>query len=63
MRKKELQEKHRHVAGRYKGYEILLDTYDDPSMNIPTGTHTYGLVTLYMSLMKISRGMCLAKQT
>lgn len=36
-RRKELKNKFRDVPDRYKGYEVLLDTYDDPQTKIPTG--------------------------
>ena len=35
--KRNLEEKHREAPKRYRGYEALLDTYDDPSVPIPTG--------------------------
>lgn len=36
-RMKELKQKYRHAPDCYKGYEALLDTYEDPTMPIPTG--------------------------
>ena len=37
VRRKELRQRYRDVPERYRGYEALLDTRDDPSMPIPTG--------------------------
>lgn len=36
-RMKELKQKYRHAPDCYRGYEALLDTYEDPTMPIPTG--------------------------
>lgn len=36
-RMKELKQKYRDAPDCYKGYEALLDTYEDPTMPIPTG--------------------------
>lgn len=37
-RKRELRDKYRHLPSRFKGYEALMDTFDDPAMNVPSGT-------------------------
>ena len=36
-RMKELKQKYRHAPDCYRGYEALFDTYEDPTMPIPTG--------------------------
>lgn len=36
-RKKELCSKYKHLPSRFKGYEALMDTFDDPAMNVPSG--------------------------
>jgi len=40
-KRKELKQKYKDVHDRYKGYEALLDTYEDPSMPIPAGVYTH----------------------
>ena len=37
-RKRELCDKYKHLPSRFKGYEALMDTFDDPAMNVPSGT-------------------------
>ena len=34
---KELRHNHQTLPSRYKGYEVLMDTFDDPAVNVPQG--------------------------
>ncbi len=38
-RLREVRERFKDVPDRYKGYEILLDVYDDPHTKIPSGEY------------------------
>ena len=33
----DLRHKHRELPTQYRGYEALMDTFDDPAVNIPQG--------------------------
>ena len=37
VRIKELKHKHSPSPTRYRGYEALMDTFDDPAVNVPQG--------------------------
>ena len=38
-RRRELRSKYKHLPSRFKGYEALMETFDDPAMNVPSGKH------------------------
>ncbi len=46
VRLREVKEKYKDVPDRYKGYEILLDVYDDPHTKIPSGEYQVSELTL-----------------
>lgn len=38
-RKRELRQKFKDLPSRYRGYEVLMDTFEDPAVAIPKGQH------------------------
>ena len=36
-RVEDLRHKHKSLPAQYRGYEALMDTFDDPAVNIPQG--------------------------
>ena len=36
-RKRELRNKYKDLPSRYKGYEVLMETFEDKAMNVPHG--------------------------
>ena len=36
-KKRELRQRYKRLPSRYRGYEALMDTFDDPSLGVPKG--------------------------
>lgn len=61
-KRRAVKEKYQDIPERFKGYEFLLDTYDDPSMTVPSGNDSDPVTSdsnfTKLVLLKMSTAVC-----